>query len=179
MDIERLIGNPIIIFLIIIIVSQFIYLQVITEKDKETKTRKLLKERIDFFRLFWPKFLLYVIATSIILLFTASFILDKNVQLGNMNEWVSLILGMIAMIIGVISLYLSFYNVDQANESLEETRKLLNEINNSISETLKNMEDRLGKKMDEKYKNQSQYGSQEDRQNYGKPIDIKNDKNKG
>lgn len=133
----------------LIAIAERIYISIITEKDKMTNTRLILENKVEFFRKFWSPFILYVIATSIILLFISSVKNEVNIQLSIVNEWVSLILGMVAMIIGVISLYLSFYNVDQAQESQETTRKLLDKANDSFRELLKETENRISNKIDD------------------------------
>ena len=93
-------------------------------------------EKIAIFKRFWGPFVVYVIATSIIALFIASFVANRNISLNDINTWVSLILGMVALVIGVISLFLSFYNVEQAYQSqvdnLNEMKKVQTEITRKI-----------------------------------------------
>lgn len=116
-------------------IGEFIYILLIHEKHESKKSltsRKKLSSRIDFFKMFWGPFVAYVVATSIILLFIASFALNEVITLTIMNEWVSMILGMIALIIGVISLYLSFFNVDQANQSQNEMLGKMQELVRSV-----------------------------------------------
>lgn len=121
--------------------------------------KSFLQELI-FFKKFWGPFVVYVIATSIILLFIASFTLDKVITLTTMNEWVSMVLGMVALIIGVISLYLSFFNVDQANQSqnemLGEMKELVKSIN-KMEEHMDRFENKIGdyKGTSQSYNNES------------------------
>lgn len=89
-----------------------------------------------YFRHFWWSFLIYIVATSIIFLFTASFIFKEEITLDIMNQWVGLILGMVALLIGIISLIISFYNVDQAFQTQSETNKYMNEMRIDIKKTL-------------------------------------------
>ena len=107
----------------LIALGEHIYIRLIHEKygtGKQLISREKLSSRIDFFKKFWGPFVVYVIATSIILLFIASFTLDKVITLTTMNEWVSMVLGMVALIIGVISLYLSYLTlIKQINHKMK------------------------------------------------------------
>lgn len=85
------------------------------------KTDEKKEDFISILKHFWGSFIIYVIATSII----ASFISKTNIALNDMNTWVSLILGMVALIIGIISLFLSFYNVDQSVQAQKETLDII------------------------------------------------------
>ena len=87
-----------------------------------------------YFRHFWWSFLIYIVATSIIFLFTASFIFKEEITLDVMNQWVGLILGMVALLIGIISLIISFYNVDQAFQAQNETNRLIDDVKKRVSE---------------------------------------------
>lgn len=87
--------------------------------------KQSIMQQISIFKEFWGSFVIYVIATSIIALFIASFVVDKNIALNDMNTWVSLILGMVALVIGVISLFLSFYNVDQSVQAQDRTLEIM------------------------------------------------------
>lgn len=112
-----------IIFIIVIAVclvvgEGIIIFQLLREREKEKSVVNCLKR-------FWGPFIIYVIATSIIALFIASFVSKDNVELNDMNTWVSLILGMVALIIGIISLFLSFYNVDQSVQAQTETLDII------------------------------------------------------
>lgn len=85
-------------------------------------------DKIEWFRHFWSEFVIYVLATSVVGLFIVSMIKRDNITLADVNNWVSIILGFVALVVGVISLYLSFYNVDQANkaqQNIQETAKEL------------------------------------------------------
>jgi hypothetical protein len=147
----------------LIALGEHIYIRLIHEKygtGKQLISREKLSSRIDFFKKFWGPFVVYVIATSIILLFIASFTLDKVITLTTMNEWVSMVLGMVALIIGVISLYLSFFNVDQANQSqnemLGEMKELVKSIN-KMEEHMDRFENKIGdyKGTSQSYNNES------------------------
>ena len=61
-----------------------------------------IEETVTFFRNFWGKFVLYVIATSIIGLFLGSIYFEKVVGLNEINAWVGIVLGLVALIIGII-----------------------------------------------------------------------------
>lgn len=65
----------------LIAIAERIYISIITEKDKMTNTRLILENKVEFFRKFWSPFILYVIATSIILLFISSVKNEVNIQL--------------------------------------------------------------------------------------------------
>ena len=84
----------------------------------------------------WGSFVIYVLATSIIGLFIASFVLKEEITLAKMNEWVSLVLGLVALFIGIISLFLSFYNVDQSVQSQKQSMEIMNSVNEDIKGTI-------------------------------------------
>ena len=90
--------------------------------------RNNLEDLIQKFRNFWGEFIVYVLATSIIGLCIASLISEDNITLSDMNNWVSIVLGLVALIVGIISLWLSFYNVEQANKAKEIVEEKINEI---------------------------------------------------
>lgn len=102
---------------------------------RNAKEKKIdIEPTINFFKQLWGKFVIYVIATSIIGLFIASFIMKEEITLAKMNEWVSLVLGLVALIIGIISLFLSFYNVDQAYKTQEENIKKMTELQRLVEQ---------------------------------------------
>lgn len=94
------------------------------------------EDKSTFWRHFWWKLLIWILCSSIILLFISSYALDKVLTLAVMNEWVSLIVGMAALILGIISLSLSFYNLDQSNEMQKETIKIMDDVRFEIREQL-------------------------------------------
>ena len=53
-----------------------------------------------------------------------------------MNEWVSLVLGLVALFIGIISLFLSFYNVDQAYKSQQDNLREMEKVQQSIEQKI-------------------------------------------
>lgn len=88
-------------------------------------------------RLFVGLFLYLVIAIT--LLFFINLYLDKPLTLDTVNNWVSLILGLVATIFSIISMWLSFYSLEKANEKNEENihsmNKLKEEILNRVEKT--------------------------------------------
>lgn len=136
----------IIIFLLCLVIGEGIIIYYLSKNSSNNiygngETAK----KIAVFKSFWGPFVVYVVATSSIALFIASFIADKNISLNDMNTWVSLILGMVALIIGVISLFLSFYNVEQAyqsqTDSLNEIKKVQEDLSNKIAKVNINMQE--------------------------------------
>ena len=99
------------------------------EVDKPKSKFDLLIEKI---RQFWWKYILYIIGTSIMLLFILSFIFDKSISINTMNSWLGIVLGLVATIIGVISMILSFYNLDQSINTQKETVDMINNLKNEI-----------------------------------------------
>lgn len=106
----------------LIIGEAIIIFKLLSYKEKADGKKE---DFISVLKHFWGSFIIYVIATSIIALFIASFISKTNIALNDMNTWVSLILGMVALIIGIISLFLSFYNVDQSVQAQKETLDII------------------------------------------------------
>lgn len=103
------------------------------------KGKKYVEERINSFRNIWGTFVIFVTSTSIIAIFIISIYFDKKIELEIINNWVSVILGLVATFGSVASLFLSFYNVDQANDMQvkykEEIRKIKEEITVNLNKT--------------------------------------------
>ncbi len=121
------------------------------------KRRWNIEETINFFRHIWGSFVIYVLATSIIGLFIASFVLKEEITLAKMNEWVSLVLGLVALFIGIISLFLSFYNVDQSVQSQKQSMEIMNSVNEDIKGTINRLEKRMQDGFDSIHKDVTEY----------------------
>lgn len=103
----------------------------ILEKMEDKKKDKL-DIIISQLHKFWWKYALYIMATSIILLFIFSFIFDKVISINTMNSWVGVVLGLVATVIGIISMFLSFYNLDQSIKTQDKTLETIDRIKNEI-----------------------------------------------
>lgn len=123
------------ILCVVIIICVMEAIVILWLRDRKNKQINI-EETIGFFRKIWGTFVIYVIATSIIGLFIASFILKAEITLTKMNEWVSLVLGLVALFIGIISLFLSFYNVDQAYKSQQDNLREMEKVQQSIEQKI-------------------------------------------
>ncbi len=124
--------NLLIIFFICIVIifaQGIVIFKLSKNKDEKDYGKGKIAKKIKRFESFWGEFVMYVLATSVVGLFVASFVQDKNITLSDMNSWVSIVLGLVALVVGIISLWLSFYNVDQVNKSQEKIEKKVNELN--------------------------------------------------
>ena len=72
---------------------------------------------------FWNWFI-YIITTSLVLLVSFSLIFKESITLSTINNWVGVILGLVALVATVFSLGLSFYNFDKQNELDKKNRDL-------------------------------------------------------
>ena len=117
------------------------------EVDKPKSKFDLLIEKI---RQFWWKYILYIIGTSIMLLFILSFIFDKSISINTMNSWVGIVLGLVATIIGVISMILSFYNLK--NEMIKKIDKSFKETQDIVKENTTDKNDLTTSKVDGSFK---------------------------
>lgn len=126
-------------------------------KDKNTTT----KSKIEFFRSFWGKFVIYVLATSVIGLFLGSIYFKQVVGLDEINSWVSIVLGLVALIIGIISLFLSFYNVDQAIDSQKQSMDIMENVKKDIQETISTLGTTMQKEFNDLHKEVSDYKGEE------------------
>lgn len=106
-----------------------------------------IEETVRFFRNFWGRFVLYVIATSIIGLFLGSIYFKEIVGLDEINAWVGIVLGLVALIIGIISLFLSFYNVEQSNEVQRQTIEIMNTVKEDITKKINDMQSDISQKL--------------------------------
>lgn len=125
------------------------------------KRRWNIEETINFFRQIWGTFVIYVLATSIIGLFIASFILKEEITLTKMNEWVSLVLGLVALFVGIISLFLSFYNVDQSIQSQKQSMEIMDNVNEDIKETIRRLEMKMQEGFEGLHKDMTEYKKDE------------------
>lgn len=120
-----------IILFIVNIFEGIVITCILKNRDKTS-----IKNRLRFFRSFWGNFVVYVLATSIIGLFLGSIYFKQIIGLDEINSWVSIVLGLIALVIGIISLFLSFYNVDQAIESQKQSMSIMQEVKKEIQEKM-------------------------------------------
>lgn len=95
-------------------------------KYGDTKTAKYVL----LMKKYWGPLVVYILATSIIMIFITNLVFKRNITLEDMNTWVSLILGFVALIVGIISLLLSFYNLDQMVNAQKVVEDKVNEMNN-------------------------------------------------
>lgn len=113
--------------LTVVIVGEGIIIFILLKKKLEKKySNSRLANTVKWLEDFWGPFVMYVLATSIICIFIASIVEEDNITLSDMNNWVSIVLGLVALIVGIISLWLSFYNLGDAkkvNEEVQETLK--------------------------------------------------------
>ena len=107
-----------------------------------------IQDMVVFFRQLWGKFTFYVLATSVIGLFLGSVFFNKVIELEIINNWVSIVLGLVALIIGIISLFLSFYNLDEANKTNKETVDIIRNMQNDITKELNEVRKDIEKKID-------------------------------
>ena len=122
-------------------VACLVLLSILLSLNHITKKRgkKYVEDKINFFRNIWGTFVIFVISTSVIAIFVASICINKKIGLDIINNWVSVILGLVATFGSVVSLFLSFYNVDQANDMQtnykEEIQTIKEEITNNLNNT--------------------------------------------
>lgn len=116
------------IFLFFIIIVEGIVIFKLLKLRRQKRSTDEIENRIERYRDFWGEFVIYVLATSVVGIFITSLVKRDNITLADINSWVSIVLGLVALIVGIISLWLSFYNVDQANKSqsvIEQTAKTI------------------------------------------------------
>lgn len=150
---------------------------VIFRSVKVSEEKSQLGDIVEKFRRLWGGFVLYVVATSIIGLFLGSIFFEKVIGLNEINSWVSVILGLIALVISVISLFLSFYNVDQSNAIQKETIEIMNAVKNDIKNELNDVRDRMNTGFSEVNKNIYRNNNQSSAENLNEgPVDLKTDR---
>jgi sensor histidine kinase YesM len=99
-----------------------------------------LEESVKWFNKQWPVVTINSIWLSLVGLFLTSFLFKENIELQTMNNWISLVLGLIATLLSIISLILSFYNLEKGNELNEKNIKVLRELQGSIEKKLEKIE---------------------------------------
>lgn len=75
--------------------------------------------------------------------------MKKIVGLNEINAWVGIVLGLVALIIGIISLFLSFYNVDQANRTQEKTVEIIQTFQENMIEHMHKLQLDVERKIEE------------------------------
>ncbi len=105
------------------------------ENNVLKKENKGLKFLIDYVRNHFWSWFIYIITTSLVLLVVCSLIFDKSLELSTINNWVGVILGLVALVATVFSLGLSFYNYDQQNELNKQNEVILQKILSATQET--------------------------------------------
>lgn len=134
--------------------------------------KRYMSNVINFWKKYWGIFVGLIIFGSIIALFIASFVLDKSITLSDMNEWVSLVVGMAALILGIISLFLSFYNVEQSNEVQRETVEIMTKVKEEIQLKLNELQSDMNKQFsDIKYQKYS--GESEELESVKNTLDAR------
>ena len=113
------------LFLFFVIIAQGIIIFKLVKCKQKMKSGGALDDLISRFRDFWGEFIIYVLATSIVGIFVVSLVKKGNVTLENINNWVSIILGFIALVVSVISLWLSFYKQTSLKRRLRKRLKKL------------------------------------------------------
>ena len=132
--------------LILVVVLEAIFIFWLMRNEKKEKN---IDEMIQFFRDLWGKFVFYVLATSIIGLFLGSIFFKEIIGLDEINTWVGIVLGLVALVIGVISLFLSFYNVDQANKTQEKIVEIIQGFRDDMIEHMPDMQSDMERKIEE------------------------------
>ena len=145
---RREIGEVRILVIALIFISIFEAISIFW-LTKNREKEKNIDEMIRFFRDLWGKFVFYVLATSIIGLFLGSIFFKKIIGLNEINTWVGIVLGLVALVIGIISLFLSFYNVDQANKTQEKTVDIIQGFRNDMIEHIHNLQNDVERKIEE------------------------------
>ncbi len=141
--------NISLIVIFILIIINIIEGIVISWILKNIKCEKKIKKTIEFFRQLWGKFTFYVLATSVIGLFLGSIYFEKEIELNTINNWVSIVLGLVALIIGIISLFLSFFNLDETNKSNTRSVEIMQELQNKLTDLMNDMRQDIKSKIDE------------------------------
>lgn len=114
-----------------------LYARLLNLSSNNKNDKKNMSKIIKNIKQFWWKYVLYTLTTGIVLLFTASFVFNKEITLNVMNSWIGVILGLVALVIGVISMFLSFYNLDQSINTQKETLSNIDSIKKEIIENVK------------------------------------------
>lgn len=138
-----------IIVLIVVIIIESIALIWFISKYKQKKD---IQDTINFFRSLWGKFTFYVLATSVIGLFLGSVYLKQEIELNTINNWVSIVLGLVALIIGIISLFLSFYNLDEANKANTQSLEIMQKLQIEFQKQMEDMRQDIKQKIEESNK---------------------------
>ena len=93
-----------------------------------------LKKIVDFLKPLSIVILCLVLSIGIIGFFVASIIVD-NVTINNLNSFIGIVLGIIALTASIVSMFLSFYSIEKSEESDKDINLMLQEMKNIQQQT--------------------------------------------
>jgi len=144
--------------------------------DNPEKAVHKVERVVYFFKRTWATWIFSIIGASVVLLFSFSLIFDKKIELQIINNWIGIILGLVATIASIISLFLSFYNLELEREESKENRSLMEGLRATLRELERTQQD-INKRLDEQVKATKEIREEMTTQQIAKPtiIDDKND----
>lgn len=81
----------------------------------------------------WIFIILFIyLVVSVTVLFYINLALNQPLTLDTLNNWVSLILGLVATIFSVLSMWISFYSLEKSNEQNKENIHNMNSLKEEI-----------------------------------------------
>ena len=120
-------------------------LRVSSRKKDDAQLNKMRRLWLSL-RKYYFVFVSSVLCVGIIALFVACIIMD-NATIDILNNFVSIILGIVALTTSIVSMYLSFYSITRAEETDKETARILQKmdtIQDSMNENLNAMKKEQG-----------------------------------
>lgn len=85
----------------------------------------------------WTFLILFIyMVLSITALFYINYALNEPLTLNTINNWISLILGLVATIFSILSMWVSFYSLEKSNKEKEENIQNINALKDSIINTV-------------------------------------------
>ena len=96
--------------------------------NRNESKKAMLEQAILFFKSWSAPILALVILAGILAIFVAGLINGHSPSIDILNQFVSIILGVVATIMSIVSLLMSFYGLEKTEESELRQRSILQQI---------------------------------------------------
>jgi hypothetical protein len=117
--------------------------------DNKPNLLDRLQRYIGILKTFSVALICLILSFGIVAFFIAS-ICTHSVTMDNLNGFVSIVLGIVALTSSIVSMFLSFYSVEKAEESDKELKIMLEEMKN-IQTSTQNLVSKIDQKQDRLY----------------------------
>lgn len=123
------------------------------ECDNRPKLMIRLQRVIEFIKPISVTLICIVLSFGTVAFFIVS-MCTNSTTMDNLNSFVSIVLGIVALTTSIVSMFLSFYSIEKADESDKELKIMLQEMKN-IQTTTQSLVSRIDEKQDKQFEDNS------------------------